>query len=41
MKSVQDQINNTPMSGFQVLAVTVCLAINMHSTTMLAFLMKQ
>ena len=29
MKSVQDQINNTPMSGFQVLAVTVCLAINM------------
>lgn len=29
MKSVQDRINNTPMSGFQVLAVTVCLAINM------------
>lgn len=29
MKSVQDQIDNTPMSGFQVLAVTVCLAINM------------
>ncbi len=29
MKSVQDQINNTPMSGFQVWAVTVCLAINM------------
>lgn len=29
MKSVQDQINNTPMSGAQVLAVTVCLAINM------------
>lgn len=29
MKSVQDQINNTPMSGFQVLAVAVCLAINM------------
>ena len=29
MKSVQDQINNTPMSSFQVLAVTVCLAINM------------
>lgn len=29
MKLVQDQINNTPMSGFQVLAVTVCLAINM------------
>ena len=29
MKSVQDQINSTPMSGFQVLAVTVCLAINM------------
>ena len=29
MKSVQDRINNTPMSGFQVLAVSVCLAINM------------
>lgn len=29
MKSVQDRINNTPMSSFQVLAVTVCLAINM------------
>lgn len=29
MKSVQEQINNTPMSGFQVLAVTVCLVINM------------
>ena len=29
MKSVQDQINNTPMGGFQMLAVTVCLAINM------------
>ena len=29
MKSVQDQINNTPMSGFQVLAVGVCLFINM------------
>ena len=29
MKSVQDRINNTPMSGFQVLTVTVCLAINM------------
>lgn len=29
MKSVQDRINNAPMSGFQVLAVTVCLAINM------------
>ena len=29
MKSVQDQIDNTPMSGFQVLAVAVCLAINM------------
>ena len=29
MKSVQDQINNTPMSSFQVLAVAVCLLINM------------
>lgn len=29
MKSVQDRINNTPMSGFQVLAVSVCLTINM------------
>ena len=29
MKSVQEQIDNTPMSGFQVLAVSVCLAINM------------
>ena len=29
MKSAQDQINNTPMSGFQVLAVAVCLTINM------------
>ena len=29
MRSVQDQINNTPMSRFQVLAVTVCLWINM------------
>ena len=29
MRSVQNQINNTPMSGFQVRAVTVCLAINM------------
>ncbi len=29
MKSVQEQIDDTPMSGFQVLAVSVCLAINM------------
>ena len=29
MKSLQDQINNTPMSRFQVLAVAVCLTINM------------
>lgn len=29
MRSVRDQINDTPMSGFQVLAVTVCLVINM------------
>ena len=29
MKSVQDQINNTPMGGSQVVAVMVCLAINM------------
>ena len=29
MKSVQDQINNTHMSRFQVLAVAVCLVINM------------
>ena len=29
MKSVQDQIDDTPMSGFQVLAVTVGMAINM------------
>ncbi len=29
MNSVQEQIDNTPMSGFQVLAVSVCLAINM------------
>ena len=29
MASVHDQINDAPMSGFQVLAVGVCLAINM------------
>ena len=29
MKSVQDQINHTPMSRFQVMAVAVCLTINM------------
>ncbi|MCY4477292.1 MAG: MFS transporter [Gammaproteobacteria bacterium] len=29
MNSVQEQIDNTPMSSFQVLAVSVCLAINM------------
>ncbi len=29
MKSAQDQIDNTRMSRFQVLAVAVCLAINM------------